>query len=430
MSKRKTRVLSSLRSTTRRINVRDMVAKCSLPTVKRIAHLATALLVSRRRNIGTNETDGFFCPARRRPAALLYVVQGAATTPGEKSRRFMFRYFCVVILGLFLGTTALAAVKDITNSSAYDIIPEESHDFFGNLDEQEARAAQDNEAFFARGRMAFLFGYYDLARELWVPLANDGYAKAQANLGWMYQTGKGMPKDLKKAIEWYLKAAKQDHVIAKNNLGVMYENGWGTKKNLKRAAYWYREAASTGYSYGQYNYGKMLLEGAGVDKNSKEATYWLGLAALQGVDDAKGLLINKPKWGTDQPRTPVAEAPPTVIPSKPPAALPAKQQQVKEVLREPWILNQAAKNYTLQLLSSKEEHVIINYLDNPALPDPTAYYKASVLGEAWYSVVYGAFPSFEAAQQQMRLLPPGVLRYKPWIRVFADVQRAIKTPVE
>ncbi|MBI3774605.1 MAG: SEL1-like repeat protein [Gammaproteobacteria bacterium] len=323
---------------------------------------------------------------------------------------------------LFCATALAAPLNSLLDSKAFDIIPEESHDFFGNLDEQNARAAQENEAIFARGRMAFLFGYHDLARELWLPLANDGYAKAQANLGWMYQTGKGMPKDLKKAVEWYLKAAKQDHVIAKNNLGVMHENGWGTKKNLKRAAYWYREAASTGYSYGQYNFGKMLLEGAGVDKNPKEAAYWLGLAALQGVDEAKGLLINKTKWGTDQIQPAVTKATAPVIP--------AKQQQVKEILREPWVLSQSAKSYTLQLLSSKEEHVVNDYLNNPAIPDPTAYYKANVLGEDWYSVVYGVFPSFEAAQQHLRILPVGLLRYKPWIRTFADVQRAIKAPVE
>jgi len=340
-------------------------------------------------------------------------------------------YLAIALMGIFSVTTALGAGsnapapplnKNAASTSSNDIIPEESHDFFGNIAEQNARAAQENDAAFARGRMAFLFGYHDLARELWVPLANDGYAKAQANLGWMYQTGKGVEKDLKKAVEWYLKAAKQDHVIAKNNLGVMHENGWGTKKNLKRAAYWYREAASTGYSYGQYNYGKMLLDGAGVDKNPKEAAYWLGLAALQGVDEAKGLLINKSKWGTDQTNTSIAASPTNPVAGK--------QQQIKELLREPWVLAQSAKSYTLQLLSSKEEHVINEYLSNPTIPDPTAYYKASVLGEDWYSVVYGVFPTFEAAQQHMHLLPPGLLRYKPWIRTFADVQRAIKAPVE
>ena len=331
-------------------------------------------------------------------------------------------YLTMALACLFASASGLGADRNTATSNTYDPAPEESRDFFGNIAEQSARAAQENEAIFARGRMAFLFGYYDIARELWIPLANDGYAKAQANLAWMYQTGKGMGKDLKKAVEWYLKAAKQDHVIAKNNLGVMYENGWGTKKNLQRATYWYRDAASTGYSYGQYNYGKMLLDGAGVDKNPKEAAYWLGLAALQGVDEAKGLLINKTKWGTDQPRNLATKSPADLIP--------AKQQPVKEVLREPWVLSQSAKSYTLQLLSSKEEHVINDYLNNPAIPEPTAYYKASVLGEDWYSVVYGVFPTFDAALHHMRLLPAGLLRYKPWVRTFADVQRSIKAPVE
>ncbi len=349
----------------------------------------------------------------------------ATPPPQFRSRRAARNAACLAITlaGLLTGATVLGADSNANRPGPYEIIPEESHEFFGNIAEQNVRTAAENDAIFARGRMAFLFGYHDLARELWMPLANDGYAKAQANLGWMYQTGKGLPKDLKKAVEWYLKAAKQDHTIAKNNLGVMHESGWGTKKNLKRAAYWYREAASTGYSYGQYNYGKMLLEGAGVDKNPKEAAYWLGLAALQGVDEAKGLLINKTKWGTDQPRSNVVES--TTTSSTPP-----KQQQIKEILREAWVLNQSAKSYTLQLLSSKEEHIINDYLTNPTIPEPTAYYKANVLGEDWYSVVYGVFPTFEAAQQNMRLLPPGLLRYKPWVRTFADVQRAIKAPVE
>ena len=338
-------------------------------------------------------------------------------------------YLSIALAGMFSCTTALGANTPIpapplgSATTPYEIFPEESYEFFGNLEDQAARTAKENAAIFARGRMAFLFGYHKIARELWVPLANDGYAKAQANVAWMYQTGKGLEKDLNKAVEWYLKAAKQDHNIAQNNLGVMYENGWGTKKNLKRATYWYREAASTGYSYGQYNYGKMLLDGAGIDKNQNEAAYWLGLSALQGVDDAKGLLINRSKWDTASPKPAVAESPKENY-------APGKQQPLKEILREAWVLRQPAKSYTLQLLSSKEEYVITAYLTNPEIPEPTAYYKANVLGENWYSVVYGVFPSFEAAQEHMRLLPSGLLRYKPWIRTFADVQRSLKAPVE
>ena len=318
-----------------------------------------------------------------------------------------------------------------------------SGEYFGDLTEQAARIAKENDAIFARGRMAFLFGYHNVARDLWMPLANNGYAKAQANVAWMYQTGKGLEKNLNKAFVWYMKAAKQDHSIAKNNLGVMLENGWGTQKNLSRAAYWYQEAADMGYSYGQYNYGKMLLDGAGTDKNQKEAAYWLDLAALQGVADARGLLTNKAKWDAPHsphlapsPRIADAAASITALPSEHTVAAPQSnisakpKPPLKEILREAWVLNQPAKRYTLQLLSSKEEHVINAYLSKPEIPEPTAYYKANVLGENWYSVVYGVFPSFEAAQHHMGLLSPGLLRYKPWIRTYAEVHRAIKAPAE
>ena len=39
--------------------------------------------------------------------------------------------------------------------------------------------------------------------------ASAGSAEAQANLGFMYQMGKGVPRDYGKAIEWYLIAAEQ-----------------------------------------------------------------------------------------------------------------------------------------------------------------------------------------------------------------------------
>ena len=363
-------------------------------------------------------------------------------TPNRPSSRILYLIIALVGIASCATPPPTPLPESKSTASPFVLLPEESSDeYFGNLTEQAARIAKENEEIFARGRMAFLFGYHNVARDLWMPLANNGHAKAQANVAWMYQTGKGVEKNLNKAFAWYMKAAKQNHSIAKNNLGVMLEHGWGTQKNLSRAAYWYYESANMGYSYGQYNYGKLLLDGSGVDKSQKEAAYWLGLAALQGVADAKGLLANKSKWDATHlpnliPSPRIADATPNIAPLPNERAITAPESntsaspQVKETLREAWILNQPAKRYTLQLLSSKEEHVIKAYLSKPDIPEPTAYYKANVLGEDWYSVVYGVFPSFEAAQHHMGLLSPGLRRYKPWIRTFADVHRAIKAPVE
>ncbi|MCI0506538.1 MAG: SPOR domain-containing protein [Gammaproteobacteria bacterium] len=156
--------------------------------------------------------------------------------------------------------------------------------------EFDISAFQDDE--YARGRMAFLFGQYEMAYQIWKPLADHGYAKAQATLGWMYHTGKGVTKDLSTAFHWYEKAAEQDHPVAQNNLGVFYEQGLFVGKNASSAAKWYREAAEWGYPFAQYNLGTLYLEGRGVKKDEKEAQFWLQIAALQGVDQAVLALKN------------------------------------------------------------------------------------------------------------------------------------------
>ena len=49
--------------------------------------------------------------------------------------------------------------------------------------------------------------------------------------GVMYYNGWGVPKDYKKAMEWYTKAAGQGFALAQFNLGLMYGKGWGVPKD-------------------------------------------------------------------------------------------------------------------------------------------------------------------------------------------------------
>ena len=55
--------------------------------------------------------------------------------------------------------------------------------------------------------------------------AEQGFAEAQNNLGWMYSQGKGLAKDEAEAVRWYRKAAEQGLARAQHNLGVMYREG-------------------------------------------------------------------------------------------------------------------------------------------------------------------------------------------------------------
>ena len=52
-------------------------------------------------------------------------------------------------------------------------------------------------------------GEYTTAMRLFRPLANQGNAAAQTNLGLMYGTGLGVPMDYVEAMKWYRLAADQ-----------------------------------------------------------------------------------------------------------------------------------------------------------------------------------------------------------------------------
>uniref|UniRef100_UPI000B2125D2 tetratricopeptide repeat protein n=1 Tax=Aliarcobacter skirrowii TaxID=28200 RepID=UPI000B2125D2 len=85
------------------------------------------------------------------------------------------------------------------------------------------------------GYSAYEKGDYKTAFIIFEDLASKGDAKAQYNLGFMYDNGYGVKQDYKKAIEWWEKAATQGYIDAQNNLGVMYERGQGVKQDYKKA---------------------------------------------------------------------------------------------------------------------------------------------------------------------------------------------------
>ena len=72
--------------------------------------------------------------------------------------------------------------------------------------------------------------------------AEQGFARAQYDLGLMYQFGRGVERSNEKAVEWYLKAAEQGLARAQCNLGFMYEYGRGVEQSYEKAAGWYLKA--------------------------------------------------------------------------------------------------------------------------------------------------------------------------------------------
>ena len=61
------------------------------------------------------------------------------------------------------------------------------------------------------GQAAYNAGDYATALRLWRPLAEQGNARAQNNLGVMYENGKGVAQDVIEAVRWYRLAAVQGY---------------------------------------------------------------------------------------------------------------------------------------------------------------------------------------------------------------------------
>ena len=119
------------------------------------------------------------------------------------------------------------------------------------------------------------------------PLAEQGYARAQCNLGICYYNGHGVTQDYYAAASWYRKAAEQGYADAQNNLGRCYEKGRGVTQDYYAAVNWYRKAAEQGYAYAQYSLGWCYEYGQGVTKNIDEAIKWYKKAVENGDEDAQ-----------------------------------------------------------------------------------------------------------------------------------------------
>ena len=107
-------------------------------------------------------------------------------------------------------------------------------------------AAQDYD----KGLAAYINEDYATAFKEWKPLAEQGLAIAQLNLGIMYSNGQGVVQDYKEAVKWYKLAAKQGLSPAQFNLSLMYRKGWGVPKDYVEAYKWANLSSANGHSKG------------------------------------------------------------------------------------------------------------------------------------------------------------------------------------
>jgi uncharacterized protein len=112
-------------------------------------------------------------------------------------------------------------------------------------------------------------GDYKAAYKLLLPLAEQGDAKAQYNLGWMYKGGLGLPQDYQETFKWWRLAAQQGHASAKFNVGSMYYKGLGVPQDYVLAHMWLNLASSQGHVNARTN--KNIVESKMTPSQIEEA---------------------------------------------------------------------------------------------------------------------------------------------------------------
>jgi uncharacterized protein len=125
------------------------------------------------------------------------------------------------------------------------------------------------------------------AVELFEKAAAAGHVRAQINLGILYMRGQGVPADLVQARAWLEKAAASGDPQALYTLGrALSESAGQAVADPVRAADLYRRAAEKGNALAGLRYGLALSEGNGVKRDPVAAQRWLIQAQESGIPEA------------------------------------------------------------------------------------------------------------------------------------------------
>jgi TPR repeat protein len=93
-------------------------------------------------------------------------------------------------------------------------------------------------ATFRQGVSAFNRQDYVRASQIFIPFAEQGQAAAQTYLGFMFETGRGVPQNYTEAAMWYRRAAEQGDSQAQYSLGLLYDRGQGVPRDIVEASKW------------------------------------------------------------------------------------------------------------------------------------------------------------------------------------------------
>jgi len=130
---------------------------------------------------------------------------------------------------------------------------------------------------YQEGVIAFFKGNYKTALTKLRPLAEKGNVEAMYYLGSMYEKGKGVGKNYKKAFKWHQRAANKRYYASQAMLAMCYWHGQGVAEDNIQAYKWLYIAKESGCEYVQeaLNIIRKDMTRTEENKASDLATKWI-----------------------------------------------------------------------------------------------------------------------------------------------------------
>ena len=146
-----------------------------------------------------------------------------------------------------------------------------------------AGASEDCTAAAAYGQQDYV-----AALRLCRPLAEQGDAKAQSDLGFMYAKGQGVPQDDAEAVRWYRKAAEQGTPARRPTSAGCTTTAKACRRTTPRPLNWYPQGRRPGERRraGQPRL-RCTTTAKAWRKDDAQAVTWYRKAAEQGDADAQ-----------------------------------------------------------------------------------------------------------------------------------------------
>jgi len=184
-------------------------------------------------------------------------------------------------------------------------------------------------------------------------------------------------EDYAKAIDIWMKLAKQGDPIAQYNLAVFYREGYGIDSDRSQSKKWFKAAAQHRLVQAANQFDQNVIKP--IDEDNIQ----------DGVNEntRQGFSENDPVG---------------------------------------WVLMQNPKYYTLQLASSRSEESIKQYYQENNMQGKGGYYKSERDGEIWYYLIYGAYHSTDDANTEIVKLPEEIRKWSPWVRRLGNIQKVVE----